>query len=889
MIPDRWQKAKELFDAALKRSPDERLRFVDENCNGDEAVRREVESLLANAEDAAGFLEQPVVGEVAEAIVGNKEELLVSQSLSHYKIIKLLGEGGMGEVYLAEDTRLHRQAALKILPDYSSGNHQHIERFLREAQTASALNHPHICTIYEINDDGDTPFIAMEYVVGETLDKKIKTQLEPNQILDIALQVADALAEAHAHGIVHRDIKPANIIVTLRGQAKVLDFGLAKKIVVESEDETQQLISQAGMIIGTASYMSPEQARGKEVDARSDIFSFGVVLYEMIAGKPPFAGENAMDVIGAILHKEPVPLSEAEIPKELRRLVEKCLRKDREERYQTVKDLLVDLKDVRQELEFQNKLERTASPNREESKTQIINAATTDAPQTTSSAEYIAGEIKNHKIGFVVLSVLILAAIGFGYWFFANRVTNATPIESIAVLPFVNESGSADVEYLSDGMTETLISSLSQLPKLNVKARSSVFRYKGKDTDARTIGKELNVQAILNGTVVQRGQDLALHIELIDTQTESVLWSADYKQPMANLVSLQSEITRDVSSKLKIKLTGADERKLAKNYTANTEAYQLYLKGLYYWNKFPSKEYEKSRDYFQQAIDVDPTYALAYSGLAGYYGFRVNNGLVPPNEWLKSEAAAIKALALDESVGEAHISLAAARMYYYRDWVGAEREFKQAIELSPNYSETHQLYGSYLIIRGRSVEGLAERKKALELEPLSVRLNRNMGRAFYWTRDYDRAIEQYQKTLELDPNDDFTHELLGYAFEQKGMQKEAVAEWSKALTLTGDNDLAIILERTYAASGFNTAVRTLWQKKLEQLNEKAKRGEYVPAMNYALAYTRLADKEQAFAWLTKAEQERNRLIFEIKLDPIYESLRDDPRFQDLLRRVGLPQ
>ncbi len=345
-----------------------------------------------------------------------------------------------------------------------------------------------------------------------------------------------------------------------------------------------------------------------------------------------------------------------------------------------------------------------------------------------------------------------------------------------------------------------------------------------------------------------------------------------------------------MTNKLQVKLSGADEQKLTKNYTENSEAYQLYLKGRYYWFRFPAKGFEKSRDYFQQAIEVDPNYALAYSGLADYYGFGSANGILPPDEnWLKAEAAAKKALELDESLGEAHNSLAGVRLYYYRDWAGIEKEFKRGIELSPNYAEIPNLYGSTLIFFGWSEEALAQMKKAVELEPLSLRFNRNLARIFYWMHDYDRAVEQYRRTLELDPNDFYTHELLGYAYEQKGMQKEAIAEWSRELTLTEDNESAMTLERTFAASGFNAAVRALWQKKLERFNEKTRRGEYVPAMNYVLAYTRLADTEQTFIWLAKAEQERNRLIFDIKLEPIYDSLRSDPRFQYLLKKVGFPQ
>ena len=831
-------------------------------------------------------------------------ELADDFKIGHYRIISKIGKGGMGEVFLAQDTKLDRKVALKILPSEFAQDKDRMSRFVREAKSASALNHPNILTIYEINEFENTHFIATEFIDGNTLNQYAKdNRLNYKSALEIAVQVASALDEAHTAGIVHRDIKPDNIMVRSNGLVKILDFGIAKltekrTLEIESEDATAiQVGTTPGMIIGTANYMSPEQAKGKEVDARTDIFSFGVVLYEMMAGQNPFEGETALEVIGAILHKEPKPLNKTEVPPEIKKIIGKCLRKDRDERYQTIKDVFNDLKDVKQELEFQNKLERTVSPEKEKPKTQLLQAATIDEIHQTTTNETIIGKAKSNKLLVVGLAILLLSAIGFAYWFF-NR--SGKQIESIAVMPFVNESGSTDVEYLSDGMTETLISSLSQIPKLSVKARSSVFRYKGKETDAQTVGKELNVQAILNGRIVQRGDNLTLYLSLVDAQTGNQIWGEPYNRKMIDLVSLQSEIALDVSQKLKIKLSGVEQQKLTKNYTANTEAYQLYLKGLYYWNKFPAKEYEKSRDYFEQAIDVDPTYALAFSGLADYYGFRANSGLVPPDEyWLKAEAAANKALALDASLGEAHSSLATVKMYYYRDWAGAERELKQAIELSPNNSETHQLYSIYLIAHGRFDEGLAEQKKALELEPLSLRLNRNLARAFYRMRDYDRAIEQYQKTLELVPNNAFTHRLLGDAYEEKGMQKEAVAEWSKALRLTGDTgavttltddkESAMLLERTFAASGFDAAVRALWQRELEKLNEKTRRGEYFSAMEYVIAYTRLADKEQAFAWLAKAEQERNWLIFQAIRDPRYDSLRSDSRFQDLLRRVRLPQ
>ncbi len=910
MNSERWQKIKGLFDVAQEIPSAKREKFLDKACAGDVDLRREVENLLSSFENPTSFMEQPAAREVASLIIERNiiernNDLESGRMLSHYRISSKIGEGGMGDVYLAKDTRLNRRVAIKLLSVELNKNENHLRRFVQEARAASALNHPNIITVYEIGEFEDTHFIAAEYIEGETLRERLSGELTLSEVLDITTQMASALSAAHKAGIVHRDVKPENVMIRREDNlVKVLDFGLAKlteQQAISDEDATlAQVKTNPGVIMGTVAYMSPEQARGRQVDERTDIWSFGAVLYEMLAERQPFAGETLSDAIAAILKNEPAPLDE-NTPPELNRIIRKTLQKNADERYQTVKDLLLDLKNLKREVEFSEEIERSHTPSFAKS----ANAAATEpgenataiqpavstqnsiSPQT-SSAEYVIGEVRKHKfVSFGLLAALVVALAAIGYFrFFA---THSAAINSIAVLPFVNESGNADVEYLSDGMTETLISSLSQIPKLNVKARSSVFRYKGKDADVQTVGKELNVQAILNGTVVQRGQDLALHIELVDAQTEIVLWSADYKQPMANLVSLQNDITRDVSGKLKIKLSGTDEQKLAKTYTDNAEAYQLYLKGRYYWYRFPAKEFEKSRDYYQQAIDIDPTYALAYAGLAEYYGFGAALGVLPPDEnWSKSEAATNKALALDDTLPDAHNALAGVKQFN-NDPAGAERELRRAIELNPNYAEGRDHYAQDLTDAGRFEESLAQIKKVLELEPLSVRYNRGLALFFYRTRDYDRAIKQYQKTLELDPNDAYTHELLGNTYEQKGMQKEAVAEWSKALRLTEDNDAAAILERTFAASGFNVAVRSLWQRKLEQLNEKAKRGEFVPAMNFAFAYTRLADKEQAFAWLAKAERERNRLIFDVKLEPIYDSLRDDARFQDLLRRVGLLQ
>ena len=563
-------------------------------------------------------------------------------NVAHYRVLERIGVGGMGEVYLARDTKLDRHVAIKLLSDEFNRNPDRLHRFIQEARAASALNHPNILTIYEVGETEGKHYIATEFIEGETLRHCIQHQtLKTRDALDAIVQIASALAAAHQAGIIHRDIKPENVMLRPDGFAKVLDFGLAKlteKQPVSTDTEAATVArreTDPGTIMGTVQYMSPEQARGKPVDARTDIFSLGVVLYEVIAGRAPFEGESSTDVLAAILEKEPAPLARfaPDVPAELQRIVNKSLRKSPDERYQTMRDFLLDLKELRDELALEAKLERSIRPtggSAENQRTIIADADITgdvgrrtsgaSMVQTTSSAEYLVSQIQQHKRGAIgVLLVLLCAVFGLGYFLLGNRVANTKSIESVAVLPFVNASGNADIEYLSDGMTETLIRSLSQLPNLNVKARSSVFRYKGKETDSKTIGKELNVQAVLNGRVVQRGEQLVLNLELIDAQTENVIWAEAYNRKQTDLVSLQSEIARDVSSKLKARLSGADEAKVSRTYTANPEAYQSYLKGRYHWNKRTAEDIQKATEHFKAAAEKDANYALAYSGLSDCY------------------------------------------------------------------------------------------------------------------------------------------------------------------------------------------------------------------------------------------------------------------------------
>jgi eukaryotic-like serine/threonine-protein kinase len=829
--------------------------------------------------------------------------------INQYKIISAIGKGGMGEVYLAQDTRLDRKVALKILPPEFAADRDRMNRFVREAKSASALNHPNIITIHEIGESEGRHYIATEFIDGKTLNEYAKSlSLDYESILEIAIQIASALSEAHSAGIVHRDIKPDNVMIRANGLVKLLDFGIAKPIsdsglrksglnnedatLIQNNPKSQVPNPQSttpGMIIGTANYMSPEQAKGKEVDARTDIFSFGIVLYEMIAGGLPFEGENALEMIGAILHQEPKPLN-SDVPPEIAKIINKCLRKDRDERYQTIKDVGNDLKDVKQDLEFQDKLERSIVPNQEANKTQILKATTLDEINQTTTNQTVAS---NPQIKYITAGLLtLLLAIGgfFSYRYF----TPTKQIESIAVMPFVNESGNADNEYLSDGMTETLISSLSQLPNLNVKARSSVFRYKGKETGPQTIGKELNVQAILSGRVTQRGDLLTLSVEVVDAITENVIWSESYNRKQIDLTTLQSEIARDVSNKLRTKLSAAKQNQVAKNYTTNPEAYQLYLKGRFFWNKRTKADIQRSIEYFNQAIALDPVYALAYAGLADAYQVLPNHTNNPPPEetYPKARAAAQKALEIDANLAEPHAALGVVLHEYEWKFAEAENEFKRAIELNPNYASAHQWYGEYLINMGRFDEGIAETRRAQELDPLSLIINSIVGFAYYAVGRHDEAIAQYRKTLEIDPNFPSTHAGLLDAYIEKGMYKEAIEQNRKLDILDGlppeqVEKRTARLKEAVRKSG----ERGFWQQYLEFAQEfaRARNSEIAPNF-HAYLQTKLGNKEQALDLMEKSFADgKCDFCLKLKSNPVWNPLRTEPRFQELLRKVGFPE
>jgi len=823
----------------------------------------------------------------------------------------------MGEVYLAGDTRLHRKVALKILPAELASNQDRMRRFVQEATAAAALNHPNIAHIYEIGEADGVHFIAMEFIDGQTLRECIHgRQTDLRKLLRHLQHVAEGLAKAHAAGIVHRDLKPDNIMITREGHAKILDFGLAKLIEPQQPSQTSsegaselatailQQHSTPGVVLGTVGYMSPEQAQGKtkEIDHRSDIFSFGCILFEVATRRKAFEGKDALDSLHKIVHAPTPQIKDfnAGAPDELQRIVRRCLAKDAEDRYQTIKDVAIEVRELRRELEGAG-IDTTvppstgseaARPSGAEATRGETFSATTSAPRASlstraSSAEYVVSGIKQHKlVAAIAVIVLIVGSIGLGLYLHARNTEVA--IDSIAVLPFQNRSTEPDSEYLSDGLAESLIYRLSQLPNLRVSPTSSVFRYKGKEIDPIKIGNELGVSAVLSGRITQRGDNLTISAELVDVRYNKLLWGEQYERKLSDLLATQREIAREIVDKLKLKVSG-NEKRLAKHYTESNEAYQFYLKGRFYWNKRTEEGMEKSLEYFQQAIDKDPNFALAYSGLADTYdllGADAAGGGLPPNEALpKAKAAALRALEIDESLAEPHVSLAHAKYIYDRDWAAAEREFKRAIELNPNYPQAHHWYAIYLMWAGRMDQAVAEARRAQELDPLSLPINMSLGWVLCNARQVDQGIEQLRKTLEMDPNFILTHHRLGIAYEQKGMYDEAIAEFRKVFDLSGGKPIAIAaLGHAYALAGKREEAR----RAIAELEELSKQ-RWVSPGQIAMTYAALGDKDQAFAWLDKADKERDSVFARLKVDPRFDSLRSDPRFADLVRRVGLPQ
>ncbi|MBX7220627.1 MAG: protein kinase [Blastocatellia bacterium] len=784
--------------------------------------------------------------------------------LNHYRLLSHLGGGGMGEVYLAEDTRLERKVALKILPAEVAADPQRMQRFQQEARATSALTHPHILTVFEIGQTAELHFIATEFIEGATLRAYAATQ-PPGvpDVLEIGVQVAAALCAAHQSGIVHRDIKPENIMIRPDGYVKVLDFGLAKLTAagctaVATEAATViKAQTLPGMVLGTTSYMSPEQARGLEVDGRSDVWSLGVVLYELTTAQLPFQGTTVMDVLGAILYQDPPLLSalRPEAPAEFERIIGKALAKDRGERYQTIKDFQIDLKRLKQRLDFGAELEQTAVPESGMSGPVLLELVRDSSDQT--------------KI------------INTG----PLRKRIRKQVDSLAVLPFENGSTDPDAEYLSDGLTERLINQFSQLPKLRVMARSTVFRYKGQSLDPMEIGCQLNVRAVLTGRVLLRSHRLILKLELVDVADGAQLWGEQYSRNFEDIFAIEEEMANEIAEKLRLKLTGEEKKKLTRRCTENTEAYQLYLKGRYFCNKRTQIWLRKGIECFQQAIDLDPNYALAYAGLADAYGFLGSStGGQPPNETYPiAKAAAGKALELDPKLAEAHSSLGFFHLLHDWDWAAAETAFKRALEANPGYATAHDGYGFWCKVTGRLDEAIAACERAQRLDPLSLFMNVSLAWAYYFARRYDDAVRQNQKVLEMDPNFSFAYWNLGAAYEQKRHFEAARDAFRKAVALSNE-ELTFLagLGRTHALLGDQTEARAL----LARLTE-CSRTRYVPSYYFSIIHLGLGETEAALEWLEKAYVERSGFLAFLKVEPMFDPLRSEARFKELLTKVGL--
>jgi eukaryotic-like serine/threonine-protein kinase len=815
-------------------------------------------------------------------------------SLGRYEVRSTLGAGGMGEVYLAYDTQLDRTIALKILHSDVASDIQRMRRFIQEAKAASSLNHPNILTIYEIGQANSTNFIATEFIDGETLRERMtKTRVKLTEALDIAIQVASALSAAHAAGIVHRDIKPENIMVRRDGYVKVLDFGLAKLTEHHSagNEATTMVNTDPGVIMGTVSYMSPEQARGLTLDARTDIWSLGVVLYEMVAGRVPFEGATPTDAIISIAEREPAHLARhvPEVPVQLERIVRKALAKEREERYQTVKDLGLDLKSLGRELEIEVELERSVTPELRGGKSETggiradVETVNQPAAAPTSSAQYLVGEVKRHKLGVgMILATLLVAIAAVAYFaYFPRRDKEA--ITSIAVLPFVNASNNPDAEYLSDGISESLINSLSQLPQLKVIARSSSFKFKGKSAEPQEVAQALNVRAILTGRVIQVGDQLQISAELVDTRDGTQVWGEQYNRKATDLLATQAEISREIAERLRLKLTNTEQQQLAKRSTTNPEAYELLLRGRFYQSKGGLEGRTKAIQYFSHAVELDPKYALAYAELAATYNGLIASASVDPQVIRpKAQAAVEKALQLDETLPEAHLALGTLRFNYW-EWSAAGREYKRAIELNPSFSRAYAVYSNYLSSMGRHDQATAEARRARELDPLSTAVNWRIGAVLFNARRYDEAIEQLKKTLELDPNFPLTHVWLAYAYGAKGQYAQAIAEYKEVIRLGEDST------STKIYLGYSLAMSGKRNEGLAILKEMQTTKEYVSPAELAVLYAGLGDKEQAFAALEQAYAAHDFQLQYLKVEPDYDSLRSDPRFADLVRRVGLPE
>jgi TolB-like protein/Tfp pilus assembly protein PilF len=793
---------------------------------------------------------------------------MIGQTVSHYRILEQIGSGGMGVVYRAEDTRLGRAVALKFLPEKLAGDDRALERFRREARTASALNHPHICTIHDIGEVDGRFFIVTELLEGKTLKQHIGGRpLPTSELLRLATQIVEALQAAHARGIVHRDIKPTNIFVTESGQAKILDFGLAKTIQGGHEggeaqedasrtEVTERAVTTPGTAVGTVAYMSPEQARGEVLDARTDLFAFGAVLYEMATGRPAFTGGTTAVVFQAILDRDPPPPTgvKPDLPPDVDRIISRALEKDRTLRYQTASDLGADLERSRREVEDTS---GTAPP--------------------AARGRKLVGRLIGVSVGVAVLG---LAA------FLALRPGHGEAIDSLAVLPFVNGSADPELEYLGDGLTDSLINSFAQLPSLRVVPRSTVFQYKGQAVDLQEAGHDLDVRAVLTGRVARRGEALVVSAELVDIAGRSQLWGEQYTREAGDLLSIQADIASEIADRLRLKLTGNERRRLTRGGTRSPEAYDLYLKGLYHWNRVNFAGMSEAIMYFQRAIEEDPDYALPHAGLSDVYGTIGYMAMATPQViWPKAKAEAMRALELDDELAPAHAALGHAILFYDWDWPASRRELDRAVELDPASAATHHWYAHYWMVVGDMEKALEASRRAVELEPLDLLLR---GHELYFlaaARRSDELQEKRRMAAEVDPDFWVIHTARGLGFQLQGQLTKAITELERAVEASGGISLALRdLGYAYALAGRREDA----ERVIAELQTQAGQRGYTVSASVGVIHAGLGETDQAFEELERGCLERDPVLLFLRTWYWFDGLRADPRYDGLVRRVGFP-
>jgi len=936
MTPERWQQIDKVLQAALERPQDQRAGFLDKECAGDEALRKEIESLIGFHERATSFMEDPLLDVAAlralaqnpagpgPAGPGEVDKGLIGSDISHYRVLEKLGGGGMGVVYKAQDVKLPRYVALKFLPEHLGQDRQALERFRREADAASALNHPNICTIYDIDEYDGRPFIVMEFLEGQTLKSKLETRnsklghhppgaglstaagqvaqptregnksgaqrppqgpalsagkgvaLQTDVLLDLAVQIADALDTAHAKEIIHRDIKPANIFVTSRNQVKILDFGIAKltgglkqAAAAPAGDSVPTARwkgeeTPANVVIGTVAYMSPEQARGEEIDSRTDLFSFGAVLYEMTCGQPAFVGNSIPLIFDAILNRAPTPVAtvNAEVPPRLAEIVSKALEKDRRRRFQTASEMRADLQRLKRETDLARE---ASSPNRR--------------------------SVRLARLTKVLMAVAILIAV----LVIGERTRDwiwppAPPRIMLAVLPLEDLSGDSKQEYLADGLTDEMITELGRLhPEgLGVIARSSVMPYRHTSKSTAQIGKELGVNYILEGSVSRSADRLRVRAQLIQVQDQTHVWADEYDRNLTDVLAMESDVAKAIARQIQLRLTEQERTRLERVRSVSPDAYESYIKGRYHWNKRTPAEILLSVTYFKQAIQKDPGYAVAHAGLADAYLLlgSVPNDVLPPRQAMpQSKEAAQRALRLDEGLAEAHVSLAYIDFAYDWNWLDGEKEFQRALELNPNYATGHEWYALSLVAAGRTDAAMAEIDLAKKLDPLSPVIYAAAAQIDWYTHRYDEALEQCRTAFELYPDFFLAHYFQGRAYEQKGMVTEAIGEFQKASTLSGGNPtMMMALGHAYAISGRKKEARELLARLVSLSKEK-----YVPAVYMMGIAAGLDDKDGAFHWLNQAVEDRCDYVVYLRQEPGLENLRSDPRFAEVMKGIGLSQ